>query len=198
MAVGRYGGPTADPADRSADRVARVAEAELVRVADDESESPEPVRLEPVDVGGRDEIGDLARAFDRVQSTAARLVERQVASRRNVAQMFGHVGRRTQNLVGRQIALIDRLEQQETDPAGCNSCTGSTTSPAGCAATPAAWWCSPARPARDAHVAPLPLADVVRLALGEIEDYTRVDVGSPTESWSAPASSVTWCWPWPS
>ena len=31
--------------------------------------------------------------------------------------------------------------------AGWSTCTGSTTSPAGCAATPAAWWCSPARPA---------------------------------------------------
>jgi hypothetical protein len=28
--------------------------------------------------------------------------------------MFGHVGRRTQNLVSRQIALIDKLENEET------------------------------------------------------------------------------------
>ncbi|HEX8628728.1 MAG TPA: nitrate- and nitrite sensing domain-containing protein, partial [Catenuloplanes sp.] len=99
----------------SADRIARTAEDELQRVADDEAEATRPVRLDSVDVQARDEIGDLARAFERVQGTAARLVERQVASRRNVAQMFGHVGRRTQNLVGRQLALIDRLERQETD-----------------------------------------------------------------------------------
>ncbi|WP_238433253.1 nitrate- and nitrite sensing domain-containing protein [Micromonospora tarensis] len=65
---------------RSAERVARVAEAELVRVTDDEAESPQPVRLDPVDVRSNDEIGDLARAFDRVQNTAKRLVERQVAA----------------------------------------------------------------------------------------------------------------------
>src|SRR5439155_16030520 len=100
----------------SADRVARVSEAELTRVADDESDSPTPMQLEPVDISARDEVGDLARAFERVQGTAVRMVERQVASRRNVAQMFGHVGRRTQNLVGRQLALIDRLERAETDP----------------------------------------------------------------------------------
>ncbi|MGC4762629.1 nitrate- and nitrite sensing domain-containing protein [Micromonospora sp. DT46] len=164
---------------RSADRVARVAEAELTRVADDETEGAAPVRLDPVDVRARDEIGDLARAFDRVQSTAARLVERQVAGRRNVAQMFGHVGRRTQNLVGRQIALIDRLERQETDPGRLEHLyrldhissrlrrnAGSLVVLSGSAGA-------------DPHVAPVPLADVVRLALGEIEDYTRVDVQVP-------------------
>ncbi|MEU4470891.1 sensor histidine kinase [Micromonospora sp. NPDC023888] len=172
---------------RSADRVARVAEAELVRVTDDEGESPQPVRLEPVDIRANDEIGDLARAFDRVQNTAARLVERQVAGRRNVAQMFGHVGRRTQNLVGRQIALIDRLEQQEADPGRLEHLyrldhissrlrrnAGSLVVLSGSAGA-------------DAHTAPVPLADVVRLALGEIEDYTRVEVRVPAGISAAPA-----------
>ncbi|WP_410814537.1 nitrate- and nitrite sensing domain-containing protein [Micromonospora sp. 067-2] len=171
----------------SADRVARVAEAELVRVADDETESAQPVRLDPVDIRARDEIGDLARAFDRVQSTAAQLVERQVAGRRNVAQMFGHVGRRTQNLVGRQIALIDRLEQQEADPGRLEHLyrldhissrlrrnAGSLVVLSGSAGA-------------DSHTAPVPLADVVRLALGEIEDYTRVEVRVPAGISAAPA-----------
>ncbi|WP_433313739.1 nitrate- and nitrite sensing domain-containing protein [Micromonospora sp. CA-269861] len=172
---------------RSADRVARVAEAELVRVTDDETERPQAVRLEPVDIRANDEIGDLARAFDRVQNTAAQLVERQVAGRRNVAQMFGHVGRRTQNLVGRQIALIDRLEQQEADPGRLEHLyrldhissrlrrnAGSLVVLSGSAGA-------------DAHTAPVPLADVVRLALGEIEDYTRVEVQVPTGVSAAPA-----------
>ncbi|GGQ44231.1 sensor histidine kinase [Couchioplanes azureus] len=161
---------------RSADRIARAAEAELQRVADDDAEAARPIRLDAVDVAGSDEIGDLARAFDRVQTTAAQLVERQVLSRRNVAQMFAHVGRRTQNLVGRQLALIDNLERRETDSdrlrdlyrldhlssrLGRNA--GSLVVLSGGAG------------AND-HMAPLALSDVVRLALGEIEDYTRVDV----------------------
>jgi signal transduction histidine kinase len=165
----------------SADRVARVAESELTRVADDETESPAPVHLEAIEVTGRDEIGDLARAFERVQGTAARLVERQVASRRNVAQMFGHVGRRTQNLVGRQIALIDRLEREETDPerlqhlyrldhvsSRLSRNAGSLVVLSGSTGT-------------NEHLNPLMLADVVRLALGEIEDYVRVDVEIPPD-----------------
>ncbi|MFD0748287.1 nitrate- and nitrite sensing domain-containing protein [Phytohabitans flavus] len=168
---------------RSAERVATVAETELRRVADEDADDEtEPIHLEPVDVRSADEIGDLARAFDRVQITAAQLVERQVTSRRNVAQMFGHVGRRTQNLVGRQIALIDRLEQEETDPKRLQQLyrldhvssrlrrnAGSLVVLSGSAGASGA----------EEHITPLPLADVVRLALGEIEEYTRVDVQVP-------------------
>ncbi|MFC6015336.1 nitrate- and nitrite sensing domain-containing protein [Plantactinospora solaniradicis] len=160
----------------SADRMARVAEAELVRIVDDESESPDPIRLDPVDVRGRDEIGDLARAFERVQGTAARLVERQAASRRNVAQMFGHVGRRTQNLVGRQIALIDRLEHQETDPGRLQHLYRLDHVSSRLRRNASSLVVLSGGAGGDGHVAPLPLGDVVRLALGEIEDYTRVDV----------------------
>jgi signal transduction histidine kinase len=174
----------------SAERVARVTEAELLRVADDESESVEPVRLEPVPIAASDEaneIGELARAFERVQGTAALLVERQVASRRNVAQMFGHVGRRTQNLVGRQVALIDALEFEETDSnrladlyrldhvtSRLRRNAGSLVVLSGAADS-------------GEYVAPLPLADVVRLGLGEIEGYTRVDVDVPANLAVAPA-----------
>lgn len=166
---------------RSADDVAQVAEAELTKVADGELDSSVPVHLPAVDVRARDEIGDLARAFERVQATAARLVERQIASRRNVAQMFGHVGRRTQNLVGRQLALIDRLERQETDSGRLqhlyrlDHITSRLRRSAGSLVV-----LSGSRGA-DNHVAPLPLADVVRLALGEIEDYLRVDIKVPTD-----------------
>ncbi|RKF25977.1 sensor histidine kinase [Micromonospora globbae] len=173
---------------RSADRVARVAEAELVRVADDEAESAAPVRLDPVDVRARDEIGDLARAFERVQATAARLVERQVAGRRNVAQMFGHVGRRTQNLVGRQIALIDRLEQRETDPERLADLYRLDHVSSRLRRNAGSLVVLSGSPGTDAYVAPVPLADVVRLALGEIEDYTRVDVRVPAEIAASPAT----------
>ena len=171
----------------SADRTARIAEAELERVADDESELPEPVHLDPLELTADDEFGEVARAFQRVQHTAAALVERQVASRRNVAQMFGHVGRRTQNLVGRQLALIDALEYDETDPRRLEQLyrldhvasrlrrnAGSLVVLSGAAD-------------QGTYFAPLPLADIVRLALGEIEDYTRVDIFMPASTAVQPA-----------
>ncbi|MET7426475.1 nitrate- and nitrite sensing domain-containing protein [Dactylosporangium sp. NPDC005555] len=160
----------------SAARVAQVAEDELVRVADDESAAPEPVRLERITVGGRDEIGDLARTFERVQRTAAQLVERQVASRRNVAQMFGHVGRRTQNLVGRQLGLIDQLERDETEPDRLRQLYRLDHVASRLRRNASSLVVLSGGTGTNPHLAPLALADAVRLALGEIEEYDRVDV----------------------
>ncbi|MEV4536975.1 nitrate- and nitrite sensing domain-containing protein [Asanoa sp. NPDC049518] len=171
----------------SADDVAKVAEAELTKVADGELDSSVPVRLEAVDVRARDEVGDLARAFERVQATAARLVERQVAGRRNVAQMFGHVGRRTQNLVGRQLALIDRLERQEADPGRLQHLYRLDHISSRLRRSASSLVVLSGSAGADSHVAPLPLTDVIRLALGEIEDYLRVDIKVPTEISIAPS-----------
>ncbi|BCM70226.1 MULTISPECIES: ATP-binding protein [Streptomyces] len=101
----------------AAREVAEVAGRELARVADDDTEDDGPPRLRDMPVTARDEIGDLAEAFNRVQTTAAALLERQVLSRRNTAEMFGNVGRRVSNLTTRQLALIDAVERGETDPA---------------------------------------------------------------------------------
>ncbi|MFJ4521273.1 ATP-binding protein [Streptomyces sp. NPDC088810] len=101
----------------AAREVAEVAGRELARVADDDAEDDRPPRLRDMPVTARDEIGDLAAAFNGVQTTAAALLERQVLSRRNTAEMFGNVGRRVSNLTTRQLALIDAVERGETDPA---------------------------------------------------------------------------------
>jgi signal transduction histidine kinase len=171
----------------SADRIARAAATELQRVADDDAEVARPVRLDPVDVAARDEIGDLARAFERVQATAAGLVERQVAGRRNVAQMFGHVGRRTQNLVGRQLALIDQLERRETDADRLRELYRLDHMSSRLRRNASSLVVLSGGAGANDHMAPLPLSDVVRLALGEIEDYTRVDVEVPEELTVLPA-----------
>jgi signal transduction histidine kinase len=171
----------------SAHRVARVAEAELARIADDESYAGESVRLEPVQVESRDEIGDLGRAFDRVQATAVRLVERQTAIRRNVALMFGYLGRRTQNLVSRQLALIDQLERDEAYPSPLADLYRLDHVSSRLRRNAGSLVVLSGATGADEHVAPLPLADLVRLALGEIEDYRRVDVEVPAGIMLAPA-----------
>ncbi|MFD4527721.1 ATP-binding protein [Streptomyces sp. NPDC058470] len=100
----------------AAQHVAAAAGTELARVADDDAEDAGPPRLDAVPVPVRDEIGELAEAFNQVQVTATALLERQVVSRRNIAVMFGNVGRRVSNLTARQLALIDSVERGETDP----------------------------------------------------------------------------------
>lgn len=95
--------------------VADLAETELVRVTDTEVVEEQVPRLASIDISTRDEVGRLAAAFNRVQATAAMLVERQAVTRRNVSLMFINVAQRTQNLVGRQLTLVDELERNEQD-----------------------------------------------------------------------------------
>ncbi|GGM37644.1 nitrate- and nitrite sensing domain-containing protein [Dactylosporangium sucinum] len=100
---------------RAAGAVADIASAELVRVDDADESVPRPTRLAAVNVRGQDEIGELAAAINRVQATAALLLERQVSTQRNVAIMFANIARRTQSLVTRQLSLIDDMERNEQD-----------------------------------------------------------------------------------
>ncbi|MBX6748884.1 MAG: nitrate- and nitrite sensing domain-containing protein [Micromonosporaceae bacterium] len=101
---------------RAVGAVAELSRAELVRVADSEELDRAPPELASVEVDSDDEIAELADAVNRVQSTAASLLERQATARANVATMFANVSRRTQNLVDRQLHLIDDLARQESDP----------------------------------------------------------------------------------
>ncbi|WP_051942564.1 ATP-binding protein [Streptacidiphilus rugosus] len=102
----------------AARRVSELSAQELARVADEDS--PDGMdgtpNLEDLPILAEDEIGELAKAFNQVQQTAGALLERQVLSRRNIAEMFGNVGRRVANLTGRQLTLIDSVERGETDP----------------------------------------------------------------------------------
>ncbi|MET7424495.1 nitrate- and nitrite sensing domain-containing protein [Dactylosporangium sp. NPDC005555] len=100
---------------RAAAAVADIAGAELVRVDDADEAVSRPTRFAAVNIHGQDEIGELAAAINRVQATAALLLERQVSTRRNVAAMFAGIARRTQGLVSRQLGLIDDMERDEQD-----------------------------------------------------------------------------------
>ncbi|MFD5796052.1 ATP-binding protein [Streptomyces diastatochromogenes] len=170
----------------AAQEVAEVARRELDRVADDDAEDDGPPRLRDMPVTARDEIGDLAEAFNRVQTTAAALLARQVLSRRNTAEMFGNVGRRVSNLTSRQLALIDAVERGETDPellerlysidhiaVRLRRNADSLMLLAGIRET-----------ALDGG--PLALSNVVRAALGQIEGYQRVRLYAASDANVAP------------
>ena len=177
-------------AGRAADR----CETSLQRVADDHTESVEHSTLEALPVADRTEVGDFARAFVRAQRAAATIVERQAAARRNLAQMTGTAGRRGAQLVARQANIIDRLERSRVDPDLradlhrldhiTNRLRRVTSSLLTLAVSG-----DVGRHAADesGYMTPMALADVVKLALDEIESETRVDVSVPTGTMIAPA-----------
>jgi signal transduction histidine kinase len=71
--------------------------------------------VRPIGVRSRDEIGQVARAFDAVHHQAVRLAREQALMRTNIRAMFVNLSRRSQTLVQRQLRLIDELEKSEQD-----------------------------------------------------------------------------------
>jgi signal transduction histidine kinase len=130
----------------------------------------------PIEVKTRDEVRDVAAALNAVQRRALDLAVEQVVLRRNISDSFVNLGRRNQNLLNRQLELITELESATTEPDELASLfrldqlatrmrrnAESLLVLAG--VEPPRQWS-----------APIDIADVVRSALGEVEDYQRVSV----------------------
>jgi signal transduction histidine kinase len=101
-----------------------VAEQQLPAVVEGILTDPDPapgnverrLAVAPVPVFSREELGQVARAFDAVHGEAVRLAGEQALLRENVNSMFVNLSRRTQDLVERQLAVLDRMEAHEQDP----------------------------------------------------------------------------------
>ncbi|WP_052852959.1 nitrate- and nitrite sensing domain-containing protein [Streptomyces avicenniae] len=73
-------------------------------------------RVAPIDVHSRDEVGQIARAFDQIHREAVRLAGEQAVLRGNLSTLFSNLSSRNQELIERQLALISALESHEADP----------------------------------------------------------------------------------
>jgi signal transduction histidine kinase len=81
----------------------------------DQGENAEPIEVAPVPVTSLDEVGQVARAFDAVQRQALRLATEQAGLRSKYSSVFVNLSRRSQGLVQRQLQLLERLERDEED-----------------------------------------------------------------------------------
>jgi signal transduction histidine kinase len=131
--------------------------------------------IEPIGVNSTDEIGEVARAFDQVHREAVRLAADEALLRGNLNAMFVNLSRRSQSLIERQLSLIDNLEQTEQDSDRLSSLfrldhlatrmrrnSENLLVLAGHEAASRRW------------SQPVPLVDVLRAAISEIEQYERV------------------------
>jgi signal transduction histidine kinase len=152
----------------------------ILQAADTEVPRPSPVAAPE---RAATEIKLVATALGRVQDTALELAGEQAMIRRNTAASLANLGRRNQNLVRRQLSLISEFEREELDPTALSKLfqldhlatrmrrnaesllvlVGETS--------PRTW--SP----------PLPVVDVIRAALSEVEEYRRVVVRRADEAW---------------
>lgn len=165
----------------AAQQVVDVAGEELAKVEDDESAERTPLRPRPIPVPVHDEIGHLAAAFNQVQVTAAALLERQVLSRHNVAEMFGNVGRRVSNLTSRQLMLIDAVEREETDPGVLERMYRIDHIAVRLQRNADSLMLLAGIRDLEMDARPTTLVNVIRAGLGQIEGYQRVSLRSETE-----------------
>ena len=163
---------------RSATQVADLARTELTRVADSENAEEQIPQLPEIDVSSGGEVGELATAFNQVQSTAAQLLDRQATNRRNVSLMFANVARRTQNLVHRQLAVVDELERNEQDPDLLDGLYRLDHLSTRLRRSADKLLVVAGTREQATITGPIELATAVRSALAEIEDYKRVRLGT--------------------
>jgi signal transduction histidine kinase len=121
-----------------------------------------------------DELDQLASAFAQVQRTAVGSAVQEAVLRAGLNQVFLNLGRRSQVLVHRQLALLDAMERRVTDPhdleelyridhLGTRMRRHAEDLVILAGAVPGRGWRNP-----------VPLHDVLRSAASEVEEYTRV------------------------
>jgi signal transduction histidine kinase len=122
------------------------------------------------------EVARVAEAFSSVQRTAVEAAAGQARLRRGVSQVFRNLAWRSQSLLHRQLALLDRMERKSTDPATLEELfqldhltTRMRRHAEGLIILSGE---APGRGWRE----PVPVIDVLRAAVAEVEDYTRVSV----------------------
>ncbi|GAA3353880.1 hypothetical protein GCM10020366_08740 [Saccharopolyspora gregorii] len=85
---------------------------------------------------GRDEIGQVAEAFNTAQRTAVSAAVQEAQAREGVHTVFLGIAGRSQALVHRLLTTIDRWSARSRTRTGWRCCSAWTTSPPGRGATP--------------------------------------------------------------
>ncbi len=125
-------------------------------------------------------MGQLGDAFTRVQSTAIAAAVHEANLRHGFNQVFLNIARRSQTLLHRQLALLDGMERRTNDPDELEELFRvdhlATRMRRHAEDLVILAGSAPGRGWRN----PVPVADVLRAAASEVEEYARiVAVGLP-------------------
>jgi signal transduction histidine kinase len=147
---------------------------EMVRRLSQSEGTDENVDIEAIGVTSTDEIGEVARAFDQVHREAVRLAADEAMLRGNLNAMFINLSRRSQSLIERQLSLIDSLEQSEQDPGRLSSLFRLDHLATRMRRNSENLLVLAGHEVTRRWSQPVPLVDVLRAAISEIEQYERV------------------------
>ncbi|RIQ20701.1 HAMP domain-containing protein, partial [Jiangella rhizosphaerae] len=131
---------------------------------------------------GRDEIGQVATAFNDVHATAVRVAAEQALLRQNLDTIVVNLSRRTQSLVDRQLGEIEGLEQRERDPDQLSTLFRIDHMATRVRRHAESLLVLAGVDEMRKHTSAAGVLDVVRTAVGEVEQYPRVKFGvMPTD-----------------
>ncbi|MFF2203730.1 nitrate- and nitrite sensing domain-containing protein [Streptomyces sp. NPDC058145] len=139
-------------------------------------------RVAPIPIHTKDEIGEVARAFDQVHREAVRLASEQALLRGNINAIFTNLSRRSQSLIEGQLTLITELENNEADPDQLENLfkldhlatrmrRNGENLLVLAGEEPGRRWDQP-----------VPLVDVLRAASSEVEQYERIELSGVPEA----------------
>jgi signal transduction histidine kinase len=140
---------------------------------------PGDTTVDPVPVHSREEVGQVARAFDTVHVQAVRLAAEQAKLRCSLNDVFLRLSGRNQGLLERQQRLIDEVRNQAADPELVRrlcQLDGLATRMRRHSENLLVLAGGTVRRGADA---PAPVIDVLSAAVAETEDDQRVTVGPP-------------------
>ena len=157
---------------RLPDVVQRLAAGQDVDVAAEAPELP----------ASSDEIGQVRQAFSAVAQTAVEAAVGQARLRHGISDIFRNLARRSQSLLHRQLALLDAMERRAKEPEELEDLFRidhlTTRMRRHAESLIILSGDAPARGWRN----PVPFVDVLRAAVAEVEDYTRIKVTATTRA----------------
>jgi anti-sigma regulatory factor (Ser/Thr protein kinase) len=139
-------------------------------------EDPAPPEPAPITITTNDEVSDVAHALGDVERSALGLAIEQATLRRTIAESYVNLGRRNQNLLSRLLAAVGELEQGETDPGRVAQLHKLDHLATRMRRNAESLLVLSEVDAGPRWHPPVRVLDVVRAALGEIENYQRVVV----------------------
>ncbi|MFC0437524.1 nitrate- and nitrite sensing domain-containing protein [Kutzneria buriramensis] len=136
------------------------------------------VTIDPVPVYTTEEFGQVARAFDEVHGQAVKSAAEQASLRSNLGNIFVNLSRRSQGLVERQLRLMEQLERHEENPEQLANLFKLDHLATRMRRNNENLMVLSGLDLSRRFTKPLPLGDVLRAAVSEIEHYQRAVVRS--------------------
>ncbi len=170
------------PLRRLREAALRVAHQELPAEVQRIGAGEQPGSFEPIPVYTTEEIGQVAHAVDDLHEQALLMAAEQARLHTHVSDMFETMSWRNRSLVDRQLSLIDELERSEDDPQRLDALFKLDHLAAQMRRSGTNLLVLSGAKIHREQSDSVPVADVIKAAISQVEDYRRVIAATAPDS----------------